>query len=171
MKKRAKIFFQIFSVVGATCLLDRSFTLYQVERKNPDFKPHPDGRLGAFEATRGFPPDTCGQVFHRVIGIFYLGFGPHWQLNIGQLFRQPLVQNLLKDPITSKSNLTLAEIESTFWVSHKDTFGGKLGSTFGPKLRGVIQYRIFYKDFNKAEEVAEKFEEKLESEAKEEELK
>ena len=105
--------------------------------------PDPDSRLGAYHATKGYPPGTVGNSVHRAIGGIYMGFGQFGEERIGRVFNSAEAAALFNDPVDSPSGLRMAEIEHEYWTKAKAedpwSSGGHMGSAFKPGVRDVIQ--------------------------------
>lgn len=110
--------------------------------------PDPRSRLGAYAATRGYPPGTVGDAVHNAIGFIYEVFGTYGEEQIGIVFNAPQAQVLYKDPVDSPSGHKMAQIEYAYWrrVLHEDVTsgGGLLGSAFPTTVRDFLQ-RYYFK--------------------------
>jgi hypothetical protein len=110
--------------------------------------PDPDSRLGAYYATRNYGPNTVGRAVHRAIGAIYLALGPTGEEKIGRVFNSEAAKALYEHPVTSSSNLCMAEIEHQYWANVKTenpySFGGTLGRAFSPRVRACIQKLLSY---------------------------
>jgi hypothetical protein len=109
--------------------------------------PDPKSRLGAYAATRGYPPGTVGDAVHNAIGFIYDVFGTYGEEQIGIVFNAPQAQGLYKDPVDSPSGYKMAQIEYAYWrrARHEDSTsgGGLLGSAFPTTVRDYLQRHYF----------------------------
>jgi hypothetical protein len=122
-------------------LATRSETLKQIDEGK--LKPPPDSRLGAYDATKGYPPGTVGSAVHNAIGTIYKTLDNYGQENIGRVFNSPEARALYNEPVTSDAGRRMAEIEHRYWdnVRREDprSAGGQLGSAFSPSVRDGLQ--------------------------------
>lgn len=111
------------------------------------YTPDPESRLGAYAATKGYPPGTVGNAVHHAIGTIYVVFGTYGEEKIGRVFNDPAAKALYNDPVDSPSGQRMAQIELRYWnnVAKEDPYsgGGKLGSAFGANFRNWLQQNIF----------------------------
>jgi hypothetical protein len=109
--------------------------------------PDPESRLGAYAATRGYPPGTVGNAVHRAIGTIYLSLGNYGEERIGRVFNSPEALALYNQPVDSPAGALMAAIEFRYWqnVAAEDPFsaGGQLGSAFDPEARDWLQRNVF----------------------------
>jgi hypothetical protein len=123
----------------------RSETLKQIDEGK--LTPPPDSRLGAYDATKGYPPGTVGSAVHNAIGTIYKTLDNYGQENIGRVFNSPEARALYNEPVTSDAGRRMAEIEHRYWdnVRREDprSAGGQLGSAFSPSVRDGLQRHWF----------------------------
>jgi hypothetical protein len=109
--------------------------------------PNPDSRLGAYDATKGYPPGSVGDSVHNAIGEIYKDLGDYGQENIGRVFNSDEAKALYGDPVDSDSGRKMAEIEHQYWQNVKSedpwSMGGQLGSAFNPAARDWLQRNWF----------------------------
>lgn len=112
-----------------------------------ELTPDPESRLGAYAATRGYPPGTVGEAVHNATGTIYLTFANYGQEKIGRVFNAPEAQALYREPVTSCAGRRMATIEHSYWsnVAAEDGWspGGKMGSMFSPYVRDLLQVHVF----------------------------
>jgi len=106
----------------------------------------PESRLGAYDATKGYPPGTVGDSVHNAIGTIYATLGNYGQEKIGRVFNSPEVRELYAEPVESDAGKRMAAIEKQYWenVRREDpnSPGGQLGSMFSADGRYKLQ-RLF----------------------------
>jgi hypothetical protein len=116
---------------------------------NGTLKPDPESRLGAYDATKGYPNGTVGNSVHNAIGTIYTGMGTYGQENIGRVFNSDEARALYPEPVDSDAGRKMAEIEHGYWenVKKEDPYsaGGQLGSAFSPAARDFLQRNVFTK--------------------------
>lgn len=109
--------------------------------------PDPESRLGAFEATKGYPPGTVGAAVHVAIGTIYVGMGTYGEEKIGRIFNSPEAKALYDQPVDSPAGAKMAALEHQYWenVRKEDPYsmGGQLGSAFSPAARDWLQKNAF----------------------------
>ncbi len=107
----------------------------------------PDSRLGAYQATSGYPSDTVGNAVHNAIGTIYVSMGTFGQENIGRVFNSPEAKSLYGQPVSSCASAQMATIEQRYWqnVANEDPYslGGKMGAAFNPATRNWLQQGWF----------------------------
>ncbi len=110
-------------------------------------KPDPNSRLGAYLATRGFPPGTVGHSVHNAIGTIFLGLGNLGEEQIGTVFNSDAARALYHQPVDGPASRQIAEMEYAYWAQVRRqnpwSIGGRLGTMFGPDSRDVLQRWIF----------------------------
>jgi len=120
-------------------------SLAQVDRG--EVVPDPESRLGAYAATRGYPPGSVGHAVHNAIGTIYVLLGTYGEEKIGRVFNSPEARALYNDPVESASGALMAAIEQRYWanVAAEDSWspGGQLGAAFSPSVRDFLQRNIF----------------------------
>jgi hypothetical protein len=111
------------------------------------YVPDPDSRLGAYAATRGYPPGSVGEAVHNAIGTIYVLLGTYGEEKIGRVFNSPEARALYNQPVESPAGALMAAIEQRYWanVANEDPAspGGQLGAAFSPTVRDALQRRIF----------------------------
>lgn len=131
--------------MGGALFTGRSMTLAAIDRGA--LVPDPASRLGAYAATRGYPPGTVGYSVHNAIGGIYWGLGAYGEERIGRVFNAPEAQALYGQPVDSAAGRQMAAIEHAYWenVRKEDPLsaGGRLGSAFSPSVRDALQRRVF----------------------------
>ncbi|MDB4939260.1 MAG: hypothetical protein JWP87_6232 [Labilithrix sp.] len=112
-----------------------------------ELTPDPDSRLGAYAATRGYPPGTTGNAVHNAIGTIYVTFANYGQEKIGRVFDSPEARALYDQPVASCAGMQMALLEYQYWqdVAREDGFspGGRMGSMFNPSVRNFLQTNVF----------------------------
>jgi hypothetical protein len=120
-------------------------TLGRVDRG--ELEVDPESRLGAYAATRGYPPGSVGAAVHNAIGTIYILFGNYGQERIGRVFNSPEARALYGAPVESPAGAQMAAIEARYWqnVRAEDQWspGGQLGSAFSPVVRDWLQRNVF----------------------------
>ncbi len=120
-------------------------TLAKIDRG--ELTPDPESRLGAYAATRGYPPGSVGEAVHNAIGMIYITFGTYGEERIGRVFNSPEARALYNQPVDSPAGRLMAEIELRYWqnVAAEDSWspGGELGSAFSAAFRDWLQQNIF----------------------------
>lgn len=113
-------------------------------------KPEAWTRLGAYEATRGYPQGTVGYAIHNAIGDIYLMLGDIGQEKIGLVFNNAITRTLYDQPVTSWANLAAATIEYNYWLGVRQadwtSFGGYAGAAFTPEVRAWLQENVYSRD-------------------------
>lgn len=114
---------------------------------NGTFVPDPESRLGAYAATRGYPPGSVGEAVHNAIGTIYVLLGTYGEEKIGRVFNSPEARALYNQPVESPAGAQMAAIEQRYWsnVAKEDPSspGGQLGAAFSPTVRDALQRRVF----------------------------
>jgi hypothetical protein len=109
--------------------------------------PDPNSRLGAYAATRGYPPGTVGNAVHNAIGTIFVSLANYGQENIGRVFNSPEARALYNQPVASCAGRQMALLEYQYWqdVRSEDPLspGGNLGSAFNPGVRDLLQRHVF----------------------------
>lgn len=107
----------------------------------------PSSRLGAYEATRGYPKGTVGYAVHNAIGDIYLLAGTWGQEQIGLVFNSSLARSYFNQSVSSSANLSMATLEYNYWMAVKQanpySVGGQAGSMFTPGMRAWLQENIY----------------------------
>lgn len=120
-------------------------SLAQIDRG--EVVPDPDSRLGAYAATRGYPPGSVGHAVHNAIGTIYVLLGTYGEEKIGRVFNSPEARALYNQPVESQAGALMAAIEQRYWanVAKEDSWspGGQLGAAFSPGVRDFLQRNIF----------------------------
>ncbi|MCA9585869.1 MAG: hypothetical protein KC657_10975 [Myxococcales bacterium] len=120
-------------------------TLGRIDRG--ELEVDPESRLGAYAATRGYPPGSVGEAVHNAIGTIYIVFNDYGQERIGRVFNSPEARALYGFPVESSAGAQMAAIEQRYWqnVLLEDSWspGGKLGSMFSPVTRDWLQQNVF----------------------------
>lgn len=126
-------------------LLDKLQTLRDVD--SGKLKPDPESRLGAYEATKGYPPGTVGHAVHNAIGTIYGTFGTFGEEKIGRVFNSPEAKALYNQPVDGPAGKEMARLEHQYWenVRKEDPWspGANMGSTFSPGVRDWLQRKVF----------------------------
>lgn len=101
-------------------------------------------RLGAYEATRGYPPGTVGHAVHRAIGLIYLTFGTFGEERIGEVFHSEEARQHYPHPVDGPHSRAMAELEYEYWrrvyEANPDSWGGWMGTRFPGGARDWIQW-------------------------------
>jgi RHS repeat-associated protein len=109
--------------------------------------PHPESRLGAYAATRGYAKGTVGHAVHAGIATVYLVFGNYGQEKIGRVFNSPEAKALYNLPVDSWAGRRMAQLEYQYWhnVHVEDPWspGGELGASFDTNARDFLQRKVF----------------------------
>lgn len=109
--------------------------------------PDPASRLGAYAATRGFPPGTVGFAVHNAIGDIYMLLGTLGQEEIGLVFNNAVARQLFSQSVWSEANRAMATMEYEYWSavlrSNPDSFGGRAGAAFTPDMRVWLQANVY----------------------------
>jgi hypothetical protein len=112
-----------------------------------ELTPDPESRLGAYAATRGYPPGTVGNSVHHAIGTIYVTFANYGQERIGRVFNSPEARALYDQPVASCAGMQMAMLEHQYWqdVTREDGWspGGRMGSMFNPTVRNFLQTNVF----------------------------
>ena len=120
-------------------------TLGKIDRG--ELVPDPESRLGAYAATRGYPPGSVGEAVHNAIGAIYIALGNYGEERIGRVFNSPEARALYNQPVDSPAGAQMAAIEERYWqnVRAEDAWspGGQLGSAFSPAVRDFLQRNVF----------------------------
>lgn len=123
------------------------YTLYQIDHGKYPYPIKPDSRLGAYQATAGYPEGTVGNTAHRAIGTIYIIFGSKWEDDIGLLFHEQETKDLYPQLVGTPAETKLNEIEYNYWKQQTD-FGGEFACFFKPSVRRWIQIHVFFRDYN-----------------------
>ncbi len=114
---------------------------------NGTYVPDPESRLGAYAATRGYPPGSVGEAVHNAIGTIYVLLGTFGEEKIGRVFNSPEARALYGQPVESAAGAQMAAIEQRYWanVAKEDPAspGGQLGASFSATVRDSLQRHIF----------------------------
>ncbi len=120
-------------------------SLAQIDRG--EVVPDPESRLGAYAATRGYPPGSVGHAVHNAIGTIYVLLGTYGEEKIGRVFNSTEARALYNQPVESQAGALMAAIEQRYWanVAAEDSWspGGQLGAAFSPAVRDFLQRNIF----------------------------
>ena len=120
-------------------------TLEKIDRG--ELVPDPESRLGAYAATKGYPPGSVGEAVHNAIGTIYIALGNYGEERIGRVFNSAEARALYNHPVDSQAGALMAAIEERYWqnVRAEDAWspGGQLGSAFSPAVRDFLQRNIF----------------------------
>jgi hypothetical protein len=111
-----------------------------------DLVPDASSRLGAYLATRGYPPGSVGEAVHRAIAAIYLTLGPLGEEQIGNVFNSAEARALYNDPIDGPSGRKIAQIEFSYWDSVRMrnplSVGAQLAVLFDVDTRVWLQERF-----------------------------
>ncbi|MDR3023451.1 SPASM domain-containing protein [Chryseobacterium sp.] len=104
------------------------------------------GRLGAMLATRDFPPDQVGYGVYPSIRFIHMVFGNIGEQKIGEIFNDPEMQEMLKQPGTHENHQNVGNKEQKYWQSkwEEENHPGRklmagLGAAFDGNSRAYIQ--------------------------------
>ncbi len=126
-------------------ILEKLDNLHAID--NGTMTPDPNGRLGAYAATSGYPAGTVGESVHNAIGTIYKGFGNFGEEQIGKVFNSPEAKATYGDPVDSQSSKCMASMEQAYWQQAKSedpwSAGGRMGAAFSPGSRDWLQKNIF----------------------------
>lgn len=110
-------------------------------------QPPRDSRLGAYAATRGYPPGTVGHAVHNAIGTIFSTLGTYGEERIGSVFNSPEARALYSQPVDGPAGRRMAALEHRYWdmVRREDPLsaGGQLGAAFDPAARDFLQREFF----------------------------
>lgn len=119
--------------------------------------PDPTSRLGAYEATRGYPRGSVGYSVHNAIGDIYMLLGTAGQEQIGVVFNSAAARSLFSQPVSSWANLAMATMEYQYWAAvladNPNSFGGQAGEAFKPAQRAWLQEHVYSRDVPAARNV------------------
>ncbi len=123
----------------------RSTTLHNID--DGKLAPDPESRLGAYAATKGYPPGTVGAAVHAAIGSIYSKMGTYGEEKIGRVFNSPEATALYSQPADSPAGLRMAKLEYQYWSDvaqeNPNSAGGALGTMASPPARDWLQRHWF----------------------------
>ncbi len=110
--------------------------------------PNPTSRLGAYEATRGYPPGTVGFAVHSAFGAIYQVMGAVGENEIGNVANSNAAKLLYALPLSDENSSRYSELEYGYWTTEYNRDPMNLGARIGAALS--VQEQAYFRMYSVA---------------------